>query len=279
MSPTLARPTTEAGRAGLAALLEAPGRALLAFDFDGTLSPIVPDPTRARAHPQAAPRLGALAARVQRVAIVTGRPALLAVELGGFAGRPDLAGLTVLGHYGLERWDAASGEVVAPPEHPGVERVRRELPELVTAYGDPGVAIEDKGRAAAVHTRGAADPAGAFADLQGPLRELAERHDVVVEPGRFVLELRPPGIDKGAALRTLVSEAPPSMVMFVGDDLGDLAAFDAVDALRAEGVPGLLVCSGSDEVAALVGRADLVVDGPDGVMQLLAALADALSSR
>ena len=63
---------------------------------------------------------------------------------------------------------------------------------------------------------------------------------------------------------------------FVGDDLGDLAAFDAVDALRAAGTPGLLVCSGSTEVTALADRADLVVDGPDGVVALLWPSRDAL---
>jgi trehalose 6-phosphate phosphatase len=62
----------------------------------------------------------------------------------------------------------------------------------------------------------------------------------------------------------------------VGDDLGDLAAFAAVEQLRAEGVPGLLVCSGSTEVTALAERADLVVDGPEGVAALLSALADEL---
>ena len=58
-------------------------------------------------------------------------------------------------------------------------------------------------------------------------------------------------------------------MVFIGDDLGDLAAFDAVDELRADGVPGLLVCSGSTEETALAERADLVVDGPAGVVALL----------
>jgi trehalose 6-phosphate phosphatase len=65
--------------------------------------------------------------------------------------------------------------------------------------------------------------------------------------------------------------------MFCGDDLGDVAAFDAVRALRGEGVPGLTVFSGSVEVTELAQRADLVVEGPDGVVALLSSLADALS--
>jgi trehalose 6-phosphate phosphatase len=65
--------------------------------------------------------------------------------------------------------------------------------------------------------------------------------------------------------------------MYVGDDLGDLAAFGAVRALRATGIPGLTVCSSSAEVSALAAEADLVVDGPDGVVALLNAIADKLS--
>jgi trehalose 6-phosphate phosphatase len=64
--------------------------------------------------------------------------------------------------------------------------------------------------------------------------------------------------------------------MYAGDDLGDLPAFAAVDKLRSDGVPGLLVCSGSAEVTELAERADLVVDGPAGVVRLLMALASRL---
>ena len=68
-------------------------------------------------------------------------------------------------------------------------------------------------------------------------------------------------------------------MLFIGDDLGDLPAFAAVEALRDEGVPGLTVCSGSEEVPEVRRRADLVVDGPAGVVRLLAALADAFGHR
>jgi trehalose 6-phosphate phosphatase len=66
--------------------------------------------------------------------------------------------------------------------------------------------------------------------------------------------------------------------MYCGDDLGDVPAFEAIAGLRAEGVPGLAVCSGSAEVTALADLADLVVDGPDGVAALLGALAAAMAS-
>ncbi len=271
----LPTPATPAGREGLDALLSHPDRALIGLDFDGTLAPIVPDPEQARAHPDAVPALAALAPKVAAVAVVTGRPAGVAVRHGGFAGVPGLEHLVVLGHYGAERWDAVTGTVTAPAPHPGVAAARAELPGLLDRFGAwQGTWIEEKGgRAVAVHTRRAADPQAAFEALREPLTDLATRHGLVVEPGRMVLELRPPGMDKGVALMEYAREIGAGAVLYAGDDLGDLAAFTAVDKLRATGTPGLLVCSGSEEVTELRERADVVTDGPPGVVRLLHALA------
>jgi trehalose 6-phosphate phosphatase len=276
-------PVTPAGKAGLAALLAEPKRAVVALDFDGTLAPIVADPEQARAHPRAVPVLSRLAPRVASIVVITGRPAGVAVRYGGFAGVPGLEHLVVLGHYGAERWDAVSGEVRAPGDDPGVLAVRAELPgflERLGAWRDTWVEtahIEHKGgRAVAVHTRRTDDPNAALEALRGPLTQLAHQHGLIVEPGRMVLELRPPGMDKGVALASYVRHTGASAVLYAGDDLGDLAAFDAVEELRAEGVPGVLVCSGSDEVAELAARADLVVSGPEGVVGLLGAVAEAM---
>lgn len=160
----LPSPVTPAGRDGLRALLAEPGRAVIGLDFDGTLAPIVADPERARAHPEAVAVLAALAPKVASVAVITGRPAETAVRYGGFAGVPGLEHLTVLGHYGAERWDAVTGEVTAPEPHPGVAAVRAELPELLDKTG---AWIEEKGgRAVAVHTRRAPDPQAAFDALR-----------------------------------------------------------------------------------------------------------------
>lgn len=272
-SDSLPTPVTAAGREGLAALLARPERAVIGLDFDGTLAPIVSDPEQARAHPDAVPVLAALAPLVRSVAVITGRSTEVAVRLGGFAGVPGLEHLVVLGHYGAERWDAASGEVSAPEPHPGVAAVREELPALLDRVGTgPGTWTEEKGRSVAVHTRRAADPEAAFETLRGPLTELAARHGLIAEPGRLVLELRPPGMDKGVALKEYVREADAGAVLYAGDDLGDLAAFAAVGELRAAATPGLLVSSGNREVTQLSDQADVVVDGPGGVVALLRTL-------
>ena len=93
--------------------------------------------------------------------------------------------------------------------------------------------------ALAVHTRRAADPGSALAALRGPLGDLAERLGLAAEPGRMVIELRPPGMDKGAALRRLARERAAAAVLFCGDDLGDLPAFAAVRVMRAARHPRL----------------------------------------
>ncbi|WP_251093926.1 trehalose-phosphatase [Streptomyces sp. Caat 7-52] len=273
----LPTPQTQPGRDGLAALLAQPRTTLVGLDFDGTLAPIVADPEQARAHPAAVPALAALAPRIASVAVITGRPAEVAVRYGGFDGVPGLEHLTVLGHYGAERWDAATGTLTAPAPHPGVAAVRAELPGLLERAGaGEGTWIEEKGRAVAVHTRRAADPQATFESLRAPLADLATRHGLIVEPGRMVLELRPPGMDKGVALLDHARATGAGCVVYAGDDLGDLPAFAAVDELRKNGTPGLLVCSGSTEVTELAQRADLVVDGPEGVVDLLRQLADRL---
>jgi trehalose 6-phosphate phosphatase len=276
---TLLQPSTDEGAAGLAAVLAEPGRTVLAADFDGTLAPIVDDPAQARPDPGAVPALARLAPHLDAVAVITGRPALVAVSFAGLAGVPGLEDLVVLGHYGLERWEAARGEVVAPEVHVGVVAARAALPALLESLGAPeGTWIEDKGSSVAVHTRRTADPDGLLERLREPVRELAAQHGLAVEPGRMVLELRPPGIDKGRALAGFVRERGAKAVIFAGDDLGDLAAFAAVDRLRAEGVAGLKVCSGSAEVTELARQADLVVDGPAGVVAFLDALAAAVEA-
>ncbi|WP_406311615.1 trehalose-phosphatase [Streptosporangium sp. NBC_01639] len=251
---------------GLRAILDDPAGAVIGLDFDGTLSPIVSDPASARIHPDGPAVLSRLGGLVGAIVVITGRPAGTAVEYGSLAAVP---GLVVLGHYGLERW--AAGTLTAPPVHPELDRVRAELDRLASTVD--GVRIEDKERAVAVHTRQAAEPQATLEALREPVAKLAAEAGLTVEPGKFVLELRPPGMDKGVALSAFLRERAARSVLFAGDDLGDLAAFVAV---RASGLPGVTVFSGSAEISV---AADIVVDGPAGVMELLGSIADAIERR
>jgi len=262
-----------------AAFVRAAERAVIGLDFDGTLAPIVEDPTRARIHPDAPDLLARLAAAVAGVAVVTGRPARQVLDLGGLEEVGDRIGdegheLRVLGQYGNERWSSSRRRVVSPPPPRGLAAFERDLPDLLRRHDAAQAYVETKGLAVAVHTRRLPDPAAAFDRLLPALTDLAHRYDLAVEPGRLVVEVRGAGVHKGSAVRALSEELDAAAFCFIGDDLGDVEAFRAVADLRENGLVGLLVCSGSEEEATLVALADVVVPGPDGVVSFLGRLAD-----
>jgi trehalose 6-phosphate phosphatase len=262
--------TTAAGEAGLAAIINDSGRALLAFDFDGVLSPIVDDPGLAQPFPGIFDALASLGRSVGSIAIITGRPVSFMISRNGFDALATTRDLTIYGQYGLERWDAQSQAMTTRPVNGGIAVVREELAGLLQQPGMPdGAWIEDKGNAVAVHTRRTADPAAALEMISQPVRDIAGRHHLHVEPGRMVLELRPHGMHKGDVLREIVTGKGMGSVLYAGDDLGDLSAFAVVDELRADGVPGVKVCSASTEAPEVAAAADLVVDGPPGIGNLL----------
>ena len=262
-----------------ASVVRAAATTVVGLDFDGTLAPIVADPAAARIHPDAAEVLVALAAEVRALAVVTGRPAHQALALGSLEELGEAVGATgkellVFGQYGNERWSSRDPRIVTPPPPPGLAPFTAELPALLDRAGAGDAWVEEKGLAVAVHTRRLPDPAAAQARLLDPLSELASRHGLALEPGRHVLEVRAPGMHKGMAVRTIAAETEAGGLVFVGDDLGDLEAFEAVADLGRDGMPTLLACSASEEQTALVDRADVVVPGPDGVMALLRRLTE-----
>lgn len=275
------QPDGTAGEQKYAAIAAAAAETLVGLDFDGTLSPIVEDPAAARIHPDAASVLIALASRVKALAIVTGRPAGQVVELGGLAAIADALGelgkeLYVFGQYGNERWSGADRVVVGPPPPEGLAAFEAALPEVLAAHGAQDAYIEEKGLAVGVHTRRFPDPDGLAARLLPPLTELAGEHGLVIEPGKQVIEVRAPGMHKGHAIDTLISEVSPGAILFGGDDLGDIEAFEAVKAWgKTTGSPTLLVYShaGPDR-GPLADLADLEVQGPDGVLGMLRRLTD-----
>ena len=188
---------------------------LYAFDFDGTLAPIVPDPAQARAEERVTRPLAQLARRVP-VAVISGRaqrdlierlPCEIAYLVGnhGNEGLPDRQDDVTLVDVG-RRWRAALAPQLSAPEA-------------------EGVMLEDKGHSLALHYRTAADPARASAFL----RKLA--HDLDPAPtvidGKMVLNLLPPGaITKFEALDQLVRHAGVDCVLFVGDDDTDEIVFE-----------------------------------------------------
>jgi trehalose 6-phosphate phosphatase len=255
----------------LAPFLDQPGAAGVITDFDGTLAPIVDDPEEARPLPEAADVLHRLARRFGRVAVVSGRPVSFLVEqlhtedCGEGSG---CEGLVLAGLYGLERTEGA--EVTTDPE---VEEWRSLVSDLVGQAEDeapPGVFVETKGLSVTLHYRKApdqADWAERWATEQG------ERTGLAVHPGRMSQELRPPiDVDKGSVVTELAGGL--DAVGFLGDDVGDLPAFAALDRLaRDKGVATLKVAVRSVVAAdELLDQADVQVDGPEGALELLRRL-------
>lgn len=247
-----------------AALAQSPDTTLLAFDFDGTLSPMVPDPAQAYVHSGAREALAALTKRCH-VAIITGRPVDQVAELGHLDD-DILEHLIVLGQYGSERLDRNGRTVPEPPE--AVRHAMEDLRPLADAH--PGLFLEDKQQAIGVHTR-RAEP-GTFESIRPAVEQIAEKHGLDVEPGKEVLELRSHKVSKGDALSDLIKELGAVAVGMVGDDLGDLPAFELVAERQAAGLPGLVVVSSSDERPELLERADVLCNCPAGVADWMETL-------
>lgn len=242
-----------------------PARAGVFVDFDGTLAPIVDDPRAARPYPGAVGVLRALAGRWGVVAVISGRPAAFLAEHLAGAGRTRLLGL-----YGMER--AAPGSATVDT-HPGAEPWRRVV-EVAAGEAErsvgPGAGVERKGLSVTLHYRAAPDRAPVVQEVAAAL---AERLGLVAHDGKMSIELRPPvAVDKGTVVADLA--AGLDAVVFAGDDTGDLPAFDALSRLRASGIVTLSIASdGPETPPEVAAAADVVVEGPAGVMEVLRELA------
>ena len=193
----------------------AAGDTLYAFDFDGTLAPIVAEPAHARAADRVTLPLTQLARRVP-VAVVSGRARRdlierLPCEIAYLVGNHGNEGLP-------EQTDAVGLEETCRRWRASLNR------QLVTAEGR-GVRLEDKGRSLSLHYRSAPDPAAASAFLRSLAHSLLPQPTVI--DGKMVLNLLPPGaLTKFEALRILAQHEGVDQVLFVGDDDTDEIVFE-----------------------------------------------------
>lgn len=247
--------------------LARPDRAGIFLDFDGTLSEIVPIPSDARPVEGAASLLSDLARSYAVVAIVSGRSAIDLVEWLG----PEVE---IWGVHGAQR--ATGGRVRLSPRAQPFEalmkRVHSEASERIHELGLDGAIVEDKAVMVTLHYRAAVDPERARTALEALAGELSQRHELTCVPGRGSYELRP-AIDFTKA--GVVAERATGLeaVAFAGDDTVDLPAFDALDELAERGIATLRIAVASDEAPPeLLERADVVVEGPAGAIELLRKL-------
>lgn len=243
-------------------------RAALFVDFDGTLSDIIDDPASARPRPGAVEALVGLASRGALVGVVSGRPVAF---LEPFFPEPEIA---LVGIYGLEQ--RIDGRRTDHPEAGVWREVVADVLAAAAAHGPVGMRTEGKGLSLTVHYREAPDQADAVAEWAA--RQSA-RTGLELRRARRSFELHPPlATDKGTALEALVDRAdhPIDLVVYIGDDVGDLPAFAGLDRLAAAGRRSIRVAATSPEAAPeLLAEADLVVGGPPAVVALLEALASA----
>ncbi len=242
----------------------------LLADFDGTLSTIASDPSRARLVDGAAGPLAELAERLAVVAIVTGRAPLDARRLIG------LPGLLIAGNHGMEWLEPGAAE---PHATEGGSAVRSRLDDVVGRLPDlEGVVLEHKGISASVHFRNAPDPDGARAAILAALGDV-EPLGFRTGRGRMIVELRPVGLgDKGSAVGAIVDRFGLRGVVVMGDDVTDLDMFRAVAKLRDAGrIRGAVIGVGGPDhevPAEVIAAADALLPDPPSAAAFLARLAD-----
>jgi len=245
--------STQRARA-LETFVSSEGRRGVLVDFDGSLSPIVARPELAQIRDGARDALSRLVGRYAVVAVVSGRTRPELEELIG------VPGVRLAALYGME------DESILPE---GLEdRVR------AIVAGIPGVRVEPKGGSIAAHYRAASDPVAAEAALSEALAPVAEETGLELLAGKKVLELVPAGRPlKGGAVDAIVAQAGLDAVLYAGDDLADLRAFEVLDRLATEGLVTVKVAvHGPETPPALTASAHVVVDGPAGLVGLLRRL-------
>ena len=272
-------PTSDGGdvpslvvRDALSPLLSHPETSAVLTDFDGTLSPIVKNPYEARPLDGAAEVLVRLARRFGEVAVISGRSVAYLEEHLAPADPPDPAHrIRLVGLYGLEQsW--GDGRVTPEPEAMAWQEVVDAAASRLQGGAPDGVLVEPKGMAVTVHWRRAPEAEGW---VTRAVAAEVERGGLRAHPGRLSVELRPPlDVDKGSVVRDLVG--PLSAACYFGDDLGDLPAFEALAALRTQGLHTVSVAVVDDESDPLVAAtADLAVSGQREAVDALAWLATA----
>ena len=224
-----------------------PARAAVLLDVDGTLAPIAGRPEDAHVPEETREELARLAGRYALVACVSGRPRSEVERMVG------VAGVAVVGEHGLE---------LAPEAAAWADRVA----EFARGVDWPA---ERKPLSVSFHFRRADDHEAARAYLTH-VADAAAAEGLVPRWGRMVLEVRPPvAADKGTAVRSLVTRAGVRRALYAGDDRTDVDAFHGLDGLEL----AVRVAVGSAEAPPeLLAAADLVVDGTDGVLELLRRL-------
>ena len=189
------------------------------LDIDGTILDLAPTPGAVIVPASLRQTLTRLSrGTAGALALVSGRPLHDIDRL--FA--PLL--LPAIGGHGAEI--RLSPHDAAETEH--AEALNGDLRERLAELADaPGVLVEDKGYALAVHYRLAPEQEGRVKQAVAAIRADWPKEPIEVLPGKSVLEIKPAGFHKGAAIRELMQHEPFAgrRPIFIGDDVTDESAF------------------------------------------------------
>jgi trehalose 6-phosphate phosphatase len=264
----------------IAPFRERPERSAILTDVDGTIAPIVNDPSEARVPDETRELLRGLARRYALVGCLSGRRALDARRVVG------LEELAYSGNHGFELLRPGDTEVRLDPSLDGHEG---DAPRFVDGLNRAdleaaGLRIEDKGAIVALHWRGSPNETGAES-LASEIASAAEWEGLVPHRGRKVLEIRPNvAINKGIAVAALIqphsaatntAAGPIDHALYGGDDRTDVDAFAALRTLQEDGELETAVCiavASEESPPEVAGAADLTVPGPEGFVRVLEGL-------
>lgn len=247
----------------------------LAFDFDGTLSPIAPTPEEAHLYPGVTDLLQR-AQKYARVAILTGR------EIEDGARKINLDGLTYIGEHGLE-W--SDGLPWLHPVHIAPDALEyipsgTYLLDLVEARQAelPGIIVQRKRVGGSIHYRLAPDKEQTRQKLLEMLAEPARRVNMQLSEGKLIIEIRLPlAIHKGRALREFAQRNELRGLIFAGDDRTDLDAILEIPELRRQGLAALAIAARHpDTPPELLQHTDMVVEAVPGMVALLREMIEIL---
>jgi len=246
------------------ALVERPPDTVILLDYDGSLAPIVDHPDNAVALPGAIETLEQLVGRVGRLGVVSGRTVEFLAE------RVPVPGLVLAGLYGME-FMVDGDRRVDPRVVPFEAAVAAAAADADTRLR--GMVVERKaGVSVTLHWRMSPDRED---EVLAVAADLGRRHGLAQWQTRYAVELRPPvAIDKGTAVDALISGY--AFAAFAGDDIGDIPAFTALANAEGDGRLERSIRIGvrSPEMPdALPAAVDCLVDGPAGVVELLAEVA------
>jgi len=238
----------------------------LVTDVDGTISWIAPTPDEAVVSPMCRRYLTALIDKIDLVSVISGR------SLNEVMGMVGIEGLVYVGNHGLQMWSRGVPEMW-PGSEQYIDTITTAVNAIKSMANTEGLFIENKGLTASIHYRNSPNTEAARSMILAAAESLTKAYNLQVTEGRMVVEMRPNiDVNKGTALKSLIHKYSLSGVIYLGDDVTDVDAFEA---LHDSGVNGIAIGVSSNEAPPqLYDKADFVIHGVSEVERFLGWLVD-----